>query len=63
MIGLKLKFEDFEGLIRSRKGLRLVYRMGLDFVLPVWCLCFCFVSLRLVYPMLPFSLDCPFGIL
>ena len=22
-------------------------------------LCFCFVFLRLVYPMLPFSLDCP----
>ena len=31
----------------------------------VWCstnivLCFCFVFLRLVYPMLPVSLDCPF---
>jgi hypothetical protein len=30
-----------------------------------WCpthivLCFCFVFLRLVYPMLPFSLNCPF---
>ena len=30
-----------------------------------WCptnnvLCFCFVCLRLVYPMLPFSLDYPF---
>jgi hypothetical protein len=23
-------------------------------------LCFCFVRLRLVYPMLPVSLDCPF---
>jgi len=23
-------------------------------------LCFCFVFLRLVYPMLPVSLDCPF---
>ena len=32
-----------------------------------WCsthivLCFCFVFLRLVYPMLPVSLDCPFFI-
>jgi hypothetical protein len=25
-------------------------------------LCFCFVFLRLAYPMLPFSLDCPFFI-
>ena len=30
-----------------------------------WCLshivlCFCFVCIRLVYPMLPVSLDCPF---
>ena len=35
------------------------------FVCVQWCpthimLCFCFVSLRLVYPMLPVSLDCPF---
>jgi len=63
MIGLKLKFEDFEGLIRSRKGLRHVYRLGLDVVLPIRCLCFCLVSLRFVYPMLPFSLDRSFGIL
>jgi len=32
-----------------------------------WCptqivLCFCFICLRLVYPMLPVSLDCPFSI-
>jgi hypothetical protein len=32
-----------------------------------WCptyivLCFCFACLRLVYPMLPVSLDCPFMI-
>jgi len=35
------------------------------FVCVLWCpthiaLCFCFVCLRLVYPMLPVSLDCPF---
>jgi hypothetical protein len=35
------------------------------FVWVQWCpthvvLCFCFVILRLVYPMLPVSLDCPF---
>ena len=35
------------------------------FVCVQWCpthivLCFCFVFLRLVYPMLPVSLDCPF---
>ena len=34
-------------------------------VLVLWCpkhvvLYFCFVFLRLVYPMLPVSLDCPF---
>jgi len=26
----------------------------------LFVLCFCFVCLRLVYPMLPVSLDCPF---
>ena len=25
-----------------------------------YCVMFCFIFLRLVYPMLPFSLDCPF---
>jgi len=35
------------------------------FVCIKWCpthivLCFCFVFLRLVYPILPVSLDCPF---
>ena len=35
------------------------------FVSVYWCpthivLCFCFACLRLVYPMLPVSLDCPF---
>jgi len=35
------------------------------FVSVYWCLthtvlCFCFVFLRLVYPMFPVSLDCPF---
>ena len=35
------------------------------FILVWWCpthivLCFCFVLLRLVYPMLSVSLDCPF---
>jgi len=35
------------------------------FVYVKWCpthivLCFCFHFLRLVYPMLPVSLDCPF---
>ena len=35
------------------------------FVCALWCptyivFCFCFVFLRLVYPMLPVSLDCPF---
>ena len=34
------------------------------FVCVWWCtahivLCFCFVCLRLLYPMLPVSLDCP----
>ena len=37
------------------------------FVYVYWCpthnvVCFCFVCLRLVYPMLPVSLDCPFVI-
>ena len=37
------------------------------FVSVYWCpthivLCFCFACLRLVYPMLPISLDCPFFI-
>ena len=35
------------------------------FVCELWCpthivLCFCFVCFRLVYPVLPASLDCPF---
>ena len=30
--------------------------------LHVMVLCFCYVYLRLVYPMLPASLDCPFGL-
>ena len=49
----------------------LVYRRAHNlftlfrFVYEWWCpthivLCFCFVCLRLVYPMLPVSLDCPF---
>jgi hypothetical protein len=28
----------------------------------ILCCVFCFVCLRLVYPVLPFSLDCPFFI-
>ena len=46
-------------------SLRSEFRMTC--VCAQWCLthialCFCFVFLRLVYPMLPVSLDCPFFI-
>jgi hypothetical protein len=41
--------------------------MSYSHVYIYWCpthimLCFCFIFLRLVYPMLPVSLDCPFFI-
>ena len=42
-----------------------VFMCYLRYLCTLWCpthivLCFCIVFLRLVYPMLPVSLDCPF---
>jgi hypothetical protein len=40
--------------------LRYLYLFAYSGVQHIFCLlCFCFVFHRLVYPMLPISLDCP----
>jgi hypothetical protein len=65
---IKMMFGSSLPLVICKRAHVLFAVFVFVFVCVWWCpahivLCFCFVFLRLVYHMLPVSLDCPFGIL
>jgi len=50
----------FVGGLMSYLHLRFLCLFAYSVIQRISVLCFCFVILLLVYPMLPVSLDCPF---